>query len=1163
MTRADRPYTRHVHVVCPNCNREQQPEDRFCAACGAALRTTCPSCGAEQLVTAAFCSACGLALRDGARRGAAVAAGEERRVVTVLFADLAGSTALAERLDPEDVRVLQGELFDLVNGEVERHGGVTEKFVGDAVLAVFGIPLAHEDDPERALRAAIGVRDAFAGFAERVRDRFGLDVGIRIGVNTGDVVSARDAAARGELMVSGDAVNVAARLQQHAEPGAVLVGARTRSATAREVRYRRQAALSMKGKSAPVEAWVAEELLDDPVRRGLDGFGAPLVGRDAELAVLAALAGRVRRERAPQLVTLYGNAGVGKSRLVEEFVQQLPEARVLVGRCLPYGDGITYWPLAEIAKSHAGVLQTDGSVAAWGKLEAAVASVVAAEHVAEVVEAVAWTIGLSLPGATPAGIDSRGVESRLVGAWVRYVAALGRDRFTVLVVDDLHWASQPLLDLLARLVDGLEAAAVLVLCPARPELLERRPDWGAGKANATSMTLTPLPPEDSARLVSMLLAVDELPAEILERVLGRAEGNPFFLEETVRMLVEQGRLARRDGAWTAERLDEMPLPDSVHGVIAARLDLLEAPQRDTLRRCAVVGKVFWPAAVGVDDGVVSQLARHGLVAEAGESDVAGSRQFAFKHSLTRDVAYQALPRSERRVLHRRVGDWIQQVAPDRRVETAELAAYHFAEALGYGETDESLRQRAFGLLLEAGYGNLARAAISSAVPLLARALELARGDRERASASLALGRGELALAHYDRSLGFLADAETLAGEIGDRTLRADALGWKSRACWLLGRGDEALRATSDAIATLEGLPETPQLARALARRSQLEMLSGAPEAAEHAREAITVARRVGDAFAEVNARINLATAEANAGSSAWSGDELSQMMEDALAAGAADEAYRAIVNYLWSVHAYAPIAEVEGVVLRQLERLREFEAPEIFDRYIDVSLASLVLVPSGRWEEALAVAGQMTHISPAQVVRHEVLAGIALRRGDLATARSLVPELERAAVATGEAQRIVPMACVVAPFAALVDDGELLRRVAREVVERRGRRWESTFPATPVARALAAAGEHELLADLVALLEEAMDAGGGGHLRVTLPAATAYLALAEGDAERAVPQLRAAVAVEREAGATYRVACLERDLARAFEALGSEPQAREHLARAAAVLEPLGCVNPV
>src|SRR5262249_33432136 len=333
------------------------------------------------------------ALEPGTPRAAASADQEERRVVTVLFADLVGSTALGERLDPEDVRTLQGDLFALVNAEVERFGGVSEKLAGDAVLAVFGLARTHEDDAERAVRAALAVQQAFGSYTEAVRERYGAETGLRIGVNTGEVVTGRNAASRGELMVSGDAVNVAARLQQLAEPGTVLVGERTHRATRRTVAYADVVELEAKGKERPVRAWAALEAIGEIGARA-DGRAAPLIGRDDDLALLRLTAARAERERAPQLVTIFGHAGVGKARLVEELVRGLDSGTAVVGRCVPYGDGITYLPLAQIASELAGIRDDERADVALAKLRASVERRVPPEHVDHVFESLAWTVGL-------------------------------------------------------------------------------------------------------------------------------------------------------------------------------------------------------------------------------------------------------------------------------------------------------------------------------------------------------------------------------------------------------------------------------------------------------------------------------------------------------------------------------------------------------------------------------------------------------------------------------------------------------------------------------------------------------------------------------------------------------------------------------------------------
>jgi len=1154
-----------VALVCASCGAEHAPGARFCSECGAPLQRTCPACGFEQPAGATFCSNCGIALRDDARRaGEASEDRQERRVVTVLFADLAGSTALGERLDPEDVRELQGELFELINAEVERFGGTTEKFAGDAVLAVFGIPQAHEDDPERAVRAALAVRESFVSFTDRVQGRHGADVGLRIGVNTGEVVAGREAAARGELMVSGDAVNVAARLQQHAEPGEVLVGQRTQAATSRTVTYREHEALEAKGKSAPVAAWVAVAAIgeQEPAPRGIAGLSAPLVGRNDELAILSAVAARVERERAPQLVTLFGPAGVGKSRLLGELVERLPDARLVKGRCLPYGEGITFWPLAEAAKAHAGILDTDPAEVALSKLRAAIDSVVPEDQAERVLEAATWTIGFALPGVSAAGGDPHEVGRRLQDGWTRYVAALGREQLTVLAVEDVHWASGALLDLLEQLAENLADTRVLLLCTARIELLEMRPNWGAGQQNATALSLAPLSPADAAHLMSSLLGEVQVPENVRERVLASAEGNPFYLEEMLNMLIEEGGLERQNGGWVStNRLAEVSIPDSVHGVIAARIDRLEASSRDALRRCSVVGRSFWPAAVEVDEGVIAALVRSGLVSDSVDSSMAGMREFVFKHALTRDVVYATLPRPERRELHRRVGEWIQEVAPDRSAETVELAAYHFRQAVAYGEDDPAVSRPAYELLLAASEAAYGRGAFDAARTQLERALELAVDESRLAAAELGLARLDMTQALNESALERL---DTLESRLGprDAELRSDALGLRSRVCWLSGRWDEALSSAHAAVAALAGLPESPQLARALARQSQIEMLQQRPESIDHASEAIAVARRVGDSFAELNATINLSTQQATRGI-APDPDEIASIVDAAVEAGEYEEGYRAIVNFVWSGSGYLPIDEIERVVSGARRRLANVPSPGYIRPYLEVSVAMWLLVPSARWTEAdalLAEFAEREQAATTQLAFLTVAGGLAFRRGETQASREFLEELRPLALASGELQRIVPMAGVVLPWLARTGELEELRSLTDEVLAVADRRWPAVLDAVPVVRALSAAGELDLLARAAESIRETPDLAA--NERTAAFAAEGLLALLQGRAGEAIEQLELAIERERRLGRTYPAACLELDLAAALEAAGRTDASNEARTRAASVLEPLGCVNP-
>jgi class 3 adenylate cyclase/tetratricopeptide (TPR) repeat protein len=702
-------------------------------------------------VGARFCSVCGTPV------DADQSAGEERKLVTVLFADVTGSTKLGERLDPEQLRDLMTSFFDAMRREIEAEGGTVEKFIGDAVMAAFGVPAAHEDDPARALRAALRMRDRLQELNARLRQRYGVSLEMRVGVNTGEVLAAT-APRPGEAMVAGDAVNVAARLEQTARPGQILVGDRTARA-ARGFRLSESGSLALKGKSATTTAF---ELIEETIghRRGVPGLAAPMVGRDQELAVIETLYGRVHSEGKPHLVTVYGDAGVGKSRLTAEFLGRVddhdPAPMTLRGRCLPYGEGITYWPLAEILKSCAGVLDTDPpdlTLEKVQKLGEELFTEDLAADPARATAALAYTVGVEDPVISFRELSPRAVRFETHAAWRSFFSALSARQPLVIVIEDIHWADPAMLDMLEDLADRAEGP-VLLICPSRPELTARRPGWGGGRRNFSSISLEPLTTADADRLIALLLAVEELPPSVHDRILERAEGNPFYLEEIIRQLIDAGQIVRAGARWRAvAEIEDVAIPDTVQAVLAARIDLLPPEDKRSVQLASVIGRVFWTGPLQrlleaepdhVEDAL-DRLEDRGLVTARMASTIAGQREFIFKHVLTRDVAYESLPRRDRAGAHVTVARWIEETAGDRWLEFVELIAFHYAtgyeqlRARGDDESDEELRRKAFDYLVSASTDARSKLASSKAMALGEQSITIADGPLERARALEAVG----------------------------------------------------------------------------------------------------------------------------------------------------------------------------------------------------------------------------------------------------------------------------------------------------------------------------------------------------------------------------------------------------------------------------------------
>jgi class 3 adenylate cyclase/tetratricopeptide (TPR) repeat protein len=903
-----------------------------------ALRVlTCPSCGQENPEGFRFCGACASPLTEEAP-----AQREERKVVTVLFADLVGFTQRAERMDPEDVRALLAPYHARLRDELERRGGTVEKFIGDAVMALFGAPVAHEDDPERAVCAALAIRDWI------VEQRTGLQV--RVAVNTGEVLVALGArASEGEGMAAGDVVNSAARMQAAAPVNGILVGETTFRATRHAIEYREAEHVSAKGKAEPIRVWQALQARSRVEDETTHRARAPLVGRERELDALRDVFARARTQRSVQLVTLVGVPGIGKSRLAYELMQAVegePElAAWRQGRSLPYGDGVSFWALGEIVKAQAGVLESDRPQEAHAKLRRAVAAL--ATEPAEANWMTDWLgtlVGLGGDEEALAG-DRRGEG---FAAWRGFLEALAEAQPLVLVFEDLHWADDGLLDFIDELVEWTSGVPLLALCTARPELLERRPGWGGGKANAVTISLPPLTDSETARLIAALLEGPMLAAETQQALLARAGGNPLYAEQYVRMLAERSGL---EG-----------LPETVHGIIAARLDALSAEEKMLLQDAAVVGTVFWRGAVEAIDGVnqaqtgalLHALERKEFVQRARRSSVANETEYAFRHVLVRDVAHAQIPRAVRADKHRRAAEWIESLG--RPEEHAELIAHHYLRALelaqAAGQEAVVLSESARRALRDAGDRAASLGANAAAARFYVGALDLwPADDPERARLLVAAGRARFWA--EGAGIELLEQGSEALRSAGDADGAAEAVVLLARCFWIRGDRDAAYRHVDQAL-ELAG-PETDSHARAyaLVARSVYHMLAEEhPEALRLAQEALPLVDAIGIGSLRARTRDVLGISRVALGDTAGLAD-LREAIELAREAGAFYELHTAYNNLCVSQLCLGRVGEASQT-LDELRRSSErFGAVET-RRWVRTLDARNLLV-DGRWDEALAV----------------------------------------------------------------------------------------------------------------------------------------------------------------------------------------------------------------
>ena len=774
-----------VPALCPHCGEANQPAQRFCGSCGEPLLCACVSCGQHNPASFRFCGACGATLEGGGPPERPLA--EERRWATVLFADLCGFTRFSEQRDPEDVRAVVDWCLSTLGGIVEQFGGFVARVIGDEIMAVFGAPVAHEDDGERAVRSALEMQRCMADQA----GAFG-GLRLRVGLNSGEMLFAPIGHGHArQFTVTGDAVNAGARLQAAAPEGGVLVGEQTYLATRHAVEYQVIGPLQVKGRQAPVPAWLAVGTAPLPTRRPLSD--SPMVGRDAELDLLARVWDRAVAERRTHLVTVLGAAGVGKSRLCRELLGRVQAGggRVLLGRCIPYAENTGYGAFARQLKLLAGIYETDPLPQARAKLDRAVGGVLSGQEAIECGAHLAVLAGLGAGDDVP----DRPV---LVYSARRLVEALARDRPTALVFEDLHWADPSLLDLLEVLASRIRQQPLLLLALARPELLDARPRWGGGLAAHVALPLDALGDADARTLAAWLLERLGHPRARIEPLVERAGGRPLFLEELAASLAERTTSTEHE------------LPHSIKAIITARLDGLPPAARSVLLDAAVLGRTFWRRPLeqlGGNGGLeetLDLLEARDFIRRQPSSRVEGDEQFAFRHILTGEAAYAMLPKAVRRERHATVARLLEAATADRAGMSAALLAHHWRHA---GD-----QQRAVHYLLAAAEEAGQAWAKREAAALYAQALDLLGEDEVRRRRDLCLRRAEALVDGGDLPTA-AAELEALLPELDGRDLVEALLTCSRAAFWMMDTG-QARELAERAVEVAGGLRDETLLARA-------------------------------------------------------------------------------------------------------------------------------------------------------------------------------------------------------------------------------------------------------------------------------------------------------------------------------------------------------------
>jgi class 3 adenylate cyclase/tetratricopeptide (TPR) repeat protein len=1102
-------------IVCPSCSETNPDNARFCVSCGSPLAERPPD--------------------------------EERKLVTVVFAELLG---LESAGDPEDLRRALEPYHALVGRIVANHGGTIDKFMGSTVLCVFGAPVAHEDDPERGVRVALRIR-------ERVAE---MGLSVRLGVNTGEAVVALPGSGPqiGEA-VTGDVVNTASRLQTAAGPGEVLVGQPTHDATALVFDWTERDPVRVKGKTEPQRVWLA---LAPRSRFGFDvrtGSSSPFIGRKDQLGQLRFVFQRAVAESTVQLVTITGQAGIGKSRLIQELSNIADEWPNLVrwrqGRSLPYGEGLGLWPLGEMVRADAGILESDTAEEADAKLRQSIEPYVpAAER--------EWLRARLAPLARA---ERTGVElhkEELFNAWRRWFEALASDSPFVVVFEDLHWADDVLLEFVEHLVDWAAGLPLMVVCAARPELYERHPSWG-GRQNSTAIALPPLSRQETSMLLGALLERIVLPPSTQLELLERSGGNPLYAEEYVRMLRDRGVIEEGTVVGPVE------MPPSVHQLIGARIDTLPPTEKDVLQDAAVVGKVFWSGAVeavsGLPEDVVVRALRESVKREfirrVRPSSFQGQEEYAFNHLLVQEVTYGQIPRAGRASRHVAVARWIRAAAGERVYDVAELLAHHYGEALRHTKAMDPKRnvaglEAATGAALMMSGDRAKRIDAGRAVILYRRArLVLANDDPERR-------RALLEAAEAAEEAGRLAEAETDFDAAieeyrasGDRLGLGEALARRARSIRRHGAAARAL--LEEAVSILETEPPGPELARATTRMAGHLFVSGDNDAAAGwAERALALADDLGIEDEAVLALQYRGAARAQVGDREGL-DDLREALRRGLELGLGNEVattYNNLAYLLW-------FWEGSAAALPVWEEMSAFCQVRGFDTMAMWAEAGRIesLFDAGRWDEVLETSNRLrAWVRERQPTRIDIEAlayhaWVHLRRGDLDAAAEDVEELLPMAREIAYAEYIAPSLMIATEVSLARGDRDDALAYLRELEAAIAHSPEYLRMFGPLAvRTLLSVG---LVGEAARYVEEP---SGPLRVRLSMLTSAALVAEARGDHDAAAVRYAEAVAGWAQLGFGLEEARSRIEYARCLQELGREADSRAELERARELLEPLG-----